>query len=304
MLRGGIAAIAAMALWGLVFAMPLFVRFCAPIEIAFGRFAVFGIIAMLSLLGQPNRLPHRRHWSMACLCAATNSTLYYILVIAAMQKIGANMVTALFCSVPLIVSLYGNYHEKQIAWPLFAPSTLLMATGIALTQIPRLHGLPSAWSDTITGLLFAVAAVASWSWYAVENKNYLEKNTDIDGQGWASLLGIFSMLLCIPFIIVQAIAQPHTLFLASNPALSLLGTYCIVSLILGILSSWLTLTLWNYASTHLPLTLLGQLIVFEALFGLGYIYYLEHTLPSFTEIIGLTAILVSVVTTTLLLSKE
>jgi drug/metabolite transporter (DMT)-like permease len=56
---------------------------------------------------------------------------------------------------------------------------------------------------------------------------------------------------------------------------------------LGILCSWLSAFLWNKASLHLPVSLVGQLTLFETLFGLLFVYTLEQHLPPQMEFFGI-----------------
>lgn len=64
--------------------------------------------------------------------------------------------------------------------------------------------------------------------------------------------------------------------------------------ILGVLCSWLGSMLWNMGSQKLPISLAGQLTIFETIFGLLFVYLLELSLPTPLEFIGITVILAGV----------
>ncbi|RBE91934.1 EamA/RhaT family transporter, partial [Xanthomonas oryzae pv. oryzae] len=67
-----------------------------------------------------------------------------------------------------------------------------------------------------------------------------------------------------------------------------------VSLMLGILASVIGNALWNRASRVLPLTLVGQMIVFETVFALLYGFAWEMRLPTPLELAAIACLLVGV----------
>lgn len=60
---------------------------------------------------------------------------------------------------------------------------------------------------------------------------------------------------------------------------------------LGVVVSWGGTTLWNQASERLPVSLAGQLIVFETISGLTYVFIAESRTPPALELLGITALL-------------
>jgi len=60
------------------------------------------------------------------------------------------------------------------------------------------------------------------------------------------------------------------------------------SLVLGLVCSWAGNFLWNHASTSLPLSLAGQLTIFETIFGLFFVYLVEQRFPGPLELGGVT----------------
>ena len=49
---------------------------------------------------------------------------------------------------------------------------------------------------------------------------------------------------------------------------------------LGLLCSWVGASLWNKASVFLPVSLAGQLMIFETIFGVLFVYMLNQQMPS------------------------
>jgi drug/metabolite transporter (DMT)-like permease len=71
--------------------------------------------------------------------------------------------------------------------------------------------------------------------------------------------------------------------------------FLISSIILGVAVSWGGTLMWNKASTLLPISLAGQLIVIETISALSYVYIYDSHLPSFVEILGITMIIGGVI---------
>jgi drug/metabolite transporter (DMT)-like permease len=63
---------------------------------------------------------------------------------------------------------------------------------------------------------------------------------------------------------------------------------------MAVLASIVGNALWNRMSRLLPLTLIGQMILFETMFGLLYGFVWEQRLPTTLELIALVSIVASV----------
>lgn len=70
--------------------------------------------------------------------------------------------------------------------------------------------------------------------------------------------------------------------------------FWLLNLALAIGASWLGNGLWNAASKRLPLTLTGQLIVFETVFAMLYGFVFEARMPRGLEIAALALLLAGV----------
>ena len=52
---------------------------------------------------------------------------------------------------------------------------------------------------------------------------------------------------------------------------------------LGVFCSWVGAALWNKASVFLPVSLAGQLMIFETIFGVLFVYMINQQIPSLME---------------------
>jgi drug/metabolite transporter (DMT)-like permease len=66
------------------------------------------------------------------------------------------------------------------------------------------------------------------------------------------------------------------------------------SAVLGVLCSWLGSFLWNRACLHLPVSLAGQLTIFETLFGISFVYIFEQRFPPTMEFLGICFLLTAI----------
>ena len=144
----------------------------------------------------------------------------------------------------------------------------------------------------VFGILFAIIALCMWTWYGVANSNFLKKNNEISSSSWSTFIGIVTLFIAVMMIpIIYYIAPSTFIGLWNNLNIKYLFPIIISSLILGIIVSWFATLLWNKASRNLPVTLAGQLIVFETISSILYSYLVVKKAPNLFEIIAILLIL-------------
>jgi drug/metabolite transporter (DMT)-like permease len=153
--------------------------------------------------------------------------------------------------------------------------------------------LPSGYATgtrALLGLLCACGALAAWTWYAVSNSRWLAHLHDVSAHDWSLLTGVVTgalALALVPFALLGDTAH-H----ASGDWLRFGG----ISAALALLASITGNALWNRMSRLLPLTLVGQMILFETLFALIYGFVWEHRLPTPLEALAFVLLVGGVVT--------
>ncbi len=292
MIKGLLTALVAMALWGLIFVLPIFVPQYSSFEVAMGRFISYGLVSLiyLALKGNLKQLPFSC-WKQAALFALTSSLVYYFLIVIGIRCMGASFATA-FCSfLPVMLSIYGNYTNKIYPWrSLIAPLSLLVL-GLFSMHLDNVNF--SEGSDRLIfflGFLSVLSAQAMWAWYSINNASFLSRNPQIPSSLWSSFMGVFCLIGGGVALILLYLFAPQTCYLpyASNQEIAI---YLAVSFVNGFCASWLTLFLWNRASRLVPMAVLGQMGVFEVLFGLIYYYIIVGSLPTLYETAGVALIL-------------
>ena len=107
MLFGVLFALAACFCWGLVFVVPSFLDSFHPIEIALGRFFVYGLISFALLLLTRRHLiskEHKQHWKKAALSALISTIVCYTGTVCNMQYAGPTIATLVLAMSPICIS--------------------------------------------------------------------------------------------------------------------------------------------------------------------------------------------------------
>ena len=282
------------ALWGLVFLAPALVREFSPLQLATGRYLFYGLIAMALVAPRWQalvaRLP-RQQWTNLFWLALTGNTLYYVLLSAAVQNGGIAMTSLVIGFLPVAVTVIGSRDHGAVALSKLLPSLLACAAGAICIGWQALAGpATGSMAMRLSGLSCAVGALASWTIYAVGNARCLARLDQVSSHDWNLLTGVVTgaqSLLLLPLALMLGTGQHDALAWTR-----LAG----VSAGLAVFASIFGNLLWNRMSRLLPLTLVGQMILFETLFALLYGFLWERRLPSLPELAALAFVVTSVVT--------
>ncbi|MFI9012082.1 DMT family transporter [Actinosynnema sp. NPDC053489] len=277
--------------WGLAFLVPVLLAEFDPVVITVGRYLCYGLVSLVLVVATRNRLRYpAAAWRSAVLFAVTGNIGYYFLVVQGVALVGAPVVTVVIGTLPVTVALYGNLRHRDYPFRLLVPSLLLIGCGLVLVNLVEVD-----WSGAggrglvgqLVGIACAVVALASWTWFGVANSTFLKANPSITSAEWSTLVGVVTLVLSLlvtPFLVGGGVAAP-----GANPWWLLVG-----SLVLGLVVSWGGTLLWNRASTLLPVSVAGQLIVFETLSGLLYVYLATVRVPPLLEVVGIVLVVAGV----------
>lgn len=286
---------AAGALWGLVFLAPELGRAFTPMQLSAGRYLAYGIASAILLRGRLRKLlPSlgRAEWSALFRLSLLGNTFYYLLLVTAVQKAGIAAASLILGFLPVVVAVVGSRDAGAVPLRKLLPSLALSLTGFGLVALQSLghgHGGAASLSERALGLLCAVAALGSWSAYAIGNSRMLVKLSGVSAHEWSLLTGIVTGAQAL-FLAVPAVLQ-HRDKGGSYDWLTFTGLSAGVALGASVVGN----AFWNKASKLLPLTMVGQLIVFETLFALLYAFVWEHRLPTLFESCAMILLGISVV---------
>jgi drug/metabolite transporter (DMT)-like permease len=140
----------------------------------------------------------------------------------------------------------------------------------------------------------AIAAVACWTWYPIRNADWLRAHPDRSPRAWATAQGLATLpLAALGFALFwawsAASGAAFTMPFGPTPAL-----FIGLMLAVGLLASWLGTLCWNEASQRLPTSLAGQLIVFETLAALAYVFMLRGQVPGPVTLAGIALLVAGV----------
>jgi drug/metabolite transporter (DMT)-like permease len=291
-LAGLACGIGAGALWGLVFLAPELVRDFTPLQLTLGRYLAYGLIALALVLPRWQRLvvalPRRQWWTLGWLALAGN-TVYYLLLSSAVQSGGIAMTSLVIGFLPVAVTVIGSRDHGAVPLRKLLPSLLLCAAGAVCIGWQALVAPARGSAGTqLFGLLCAIGALVSWTTYAVGNARALARLPQVSSHDWNLLTGLVTgaqSLLLVPLALAMGTAA-H--------GIEAWARFGAVSVGVAVLASIAGNALWNRMSRLLPLTLVGQMILFETLFALLYGWLWEQRWPTTLEIAALGCVVAGV----------
>jgi len=291
-LTGIACGMGAGALWGLVFLAPKSVGTFGPLHLSIGRYLCYGLIAGALLAPRWRALAARvtrQQWLSLVWLAFAGNTLYYVLLSSAVQTGGIAMTSLVIGFLPVAVTIIGSRDQGAVPLARLMPSLLLCAAGAICIGWQALVGPVVGTADErVIGLLCALGALASWTAYAVGNARCLKRLEHVSTHDWNLLTGIVTGAQSIVLIPLALTLESENHGAAEWMRL---GAVCVG---LAVLASIVGNLLWNRMSRLLPLTLVGQMILFETVFALVYGFLWERRLPTSLEMAALAFVVTSV----------
>lgn len=274
MLRGIVAGLAAGALWGLVFVAPGLVPGLSAIDLVAGRYVFYGLASLVCMAAQRRPLPTRRQAGAALGLSVLGFSGYYWLLVLAVRQAGPEVPTLIIGTIPIWVMLLGK--PAHLLWRQLLPGLVLTVAGVALmAELPA--PTPTDPQDAHgygLGIAYAVAAMASWTAFAVFNSIWIKKHPGLSTTDWTNWLGVGSG---VAGAILWLAMGSEVKTLLAHVDIAQAAMVCIA---IGVGSGWLATILWNRASRILSASLCGQLIVSETLFGLLFTFVVAMQWPS------------------------
>jgi drug/metabolite transporter (DMT)-like permease len=282
------------ALWGLVFLAPEVISGFSPLQQAVGRYLAYGALSLFLIAPRwrsiAARLTPRLLWALAWLALAGN-LFYYVLLASAVQMGGIAMTSLVVGFLPVAVTIIGSREAGALPLRQLAPSLLLCVAGalcIGWQAVVMPGDGPVA--TRLTGFFCAVGALASWTAFAIGNNHWLRRQPDMPAQDWNLLIGLATgaqALLFLPVVLLIGLGDHDA---------AAWTKFASVSFAVALLASIVGNMLWNRMSRLLPLTMVGQMILFETGFALLYGFLWERRLPTPLEGTAFLLVIGSVIT--------
>jgi drug/metabolite transporter (DMT)-like permease len=286
----------ATALWAFSLIAPLLLSAYTPVEITLSRYFCYGVVSFSLLLGRYRTRPlNKSQWCRAAVYALAGNIVVSILVSFAVQDTGAEIVIPIVGFLPVCVSLAGSRALPRATWLRLIVPFCVFVVGLVIVLFVQsgeeAHHAHVSWR----GVAAVLATVVIWTWYALSNENFLRSNPGLSGTHWSCAVGVVTLLLTCTFIVV-AMSMSHegaSAFLSRGSARSTMS-FVVVSLALGVGTSWLATSLFNYASHSLPMSLVGQLLILETVFGIAYTCIYHQALPPLSQTAGTLLVLAGI----------
>jgi len=292
LLLGLLCGLIAGAFWGGVFLAPLLLEAFTPLQMTAGRYVAYGLASLVLLAPTARAVFGRmtgRDWRDLALLSLLGNLIYYVGLAVAVQNAGVAAASLIIGLLPVTVTLVGARPGEGVALRRLAAPLALLATGVVCINVDVFRsgqGVPVP--RLILGVMGAVLALAVWTLYAVWNARRLAVTTTFNSHEWSLLTGVvtggLSLALVIPAFLLPGVAHLPAAW----------GLFWGVSLAVALGASVIGNGLWNAASRLLPLSLSGQLIVFETLFALLYGFLHEGRWPRLLEGLAIALMLAGV----------
>ena len=280
--------VAAGALWGIIFLAPKMLPQFSPLALSAARYVLYGVLSVAVALPVWRTLwrkTTRRDWVALLLLSLPGNLLYYLCVAGGVQRAGVAPASLIVGLLPVTVTLAGAAERGSLPLRQLALPLLMAVAGVVCIYLdaPAMHA-DAGGSTYFIGLLMAAGGLLCWTVYAVCNARYLRKHPQFTSREWSLLTGVatggLSLALAVPAFFVPGMATS-----SAQPASAWL-MFWLVNAGVALGASVLGNSLWNAASRKLPLTLSGQLIVFETVFALLYAFVYEGRWPHGLEVLA------------------
>jgi Permeases of the drug/metabolite transporter (DMT) superfamily len=291
-LTGIACGMGAGAVWGLVFLAPELLRGFGPLLQSVARYLCYGLfaVAMITPRWHLVRKLSAQQWLILFWLAFTGNTFYYVLLTAAVHNGGIAMTSLILGFVPVVVTVVGSRERHAVPLARLVPSLLLCIVGALFISWQALSEEQKApVMQQFFGLLCALGSLACWTVYTVANSRCLRRWRHMSSHDWNLMVGIATGAQSLLLL-------PLALFLEDSHSGGEWANLAAVSVGVAILASMIGNSLWNRMSRLLPLTLVGQMILFETLFALLYCFLWEQRLPTLLELGALVAVILGVLT--------
>ncbi|MES2058314.1 MAG: DMT family transporter [Pseudomonadota bacterium] len=280
------------ALWGLVFLAPALVRDFSPLQLAIGRYLAYGIIAAALIAPRWRAIVPsitRRDWFALAWLSLAGNTLYYVLLSSAVQTGGIAMTSLVIGFMPVAVTIVGSRDKGAVSLTRLTPSLLMCIAGAVCIGWQAVSAPASGDAvRQLVGLFYAIGALVVWTGYAVGNARCLARLDHVSVHDWNLLTGLVTGAQAVVLIPLTIALEPV------RHATAAWAQFAAVSVVVAVAASILGNALWNRMSRLLPLTMVGQMILFETLFALLYGFLWERRWPLPLEVAAFGLVVASV----------
>ncbi|ANI17484.1 hypothetical protein A9C11_27410 [Pseudomonas citronellolis] len=294
MWSGIVLVVSASALWATVVLSPLLLPDNSALQITYGRYIALGTLSVVLVLLTPkHRWIHLTRERLLLLgkLALFGNVGYFALLVLGIRLWGVTATALILGLLPVTIAIAGRKAVEGPSLTQLALPLALLCGGVVLMNTAAFSGGVGAdASSTLLGLICTVAALVSWTWYAVANSRFLLATPGINSLTWSSYCGVANGLFGI------VLWSFDCLWLQRDSSATTVNLHFWgISALLTVSGSWLAVMLWNLAARRLSVSAAGQLLVCETLFAVMYGALWHGTLPAPMELVAGGAMLAGVI---------
>lgn len=290
---GVLYGVLAGALWGGIFLAPKLVPDFSALQLSTARYLTYGLISLIIIGPRLKRVSAHfgaREWFALGWLSMIGNIAYYVFISTAVKLSGVAFTSIIIGFLPVAVTIIGSRDHGAVSLKRLWPSLAFGAIGIIGISWQSLTENDAGLDvSRVIGLACALGALASWTAFAVGNARWLSRLHDVSADDWNMMTGVvtggLALLLAIPAFGFSG--ESHS----SGDWLH----FAAIAAGLGFTASILGNAFWNRMSRMLPLTLVGQMILFETLFALLYGFLWEGRGPTTVEIVAICSVVLSVI---------
>ncbi len=283
--------------WSIVFVIPSMLGNFPDLDIVLTRYSVFGVCSLVTILYKRSNIfktvPFSL-WKTSLFWAFLINIVYYFCIAQSVRYSGAAITVIIAGLAPITILFYSNLKKKVLSYPFLLSMSGIIIIGIILSNLSEFQSNSSSSPLLyLFGLVCVTIATSIWAGYIICNHDFLERYSEISPETWCHMLGISSLIISLPLIILgDSFGITHVTqdFLFHIPV-SERYLFILLCAAMGIFSSSRAISAWNKASLHLSTALLGALLIFEPLFGWILSYVCKQEIPSFQEGLGFSLML-------------
>lgn len=299
-----LAMIATTALWAVAFIVPIVLPEASAMDITFGRYFAYGLCSAVLLLRSGGAQLRLQDWYLAAAFSVCGNVLYYFLLVVGIQYAGASLAVPIVGLLPVTVALAGNIKQRSVPLRSLIVSLVFVFVGVMMINVSQSTSLPSSGRAHVFGIICLVLPVMMWTWYAVENAAYLKRRREMSSDRWSSAIGVATLAITLATFPLYLMFGGGAASIEGLCATGEIYALTFWSAVLGIGASWGGAALFNVASKNLPVSVAGQLIVFETFFGASYVFLADRRQPSTTEVFGFLLCIAGIWLSTRMLDKH
>jgi drug/metabolite transporter (DMT)-like permease len=296
LLIGLLCGLVAGAFWGGVFLAPKLLHAFTPLQMTAGRYLCYGLASAVLLAPAARGVLGRltlADWRDLAGLSLLGNIVYYVGLAVSVQIAGVAPASLIIGLLPVTITLVGAHENGRgpgegVALRRLAAPLLLVAAGVACINVAAFQTAREVGvGRLVLGLLAAVGALVVWTAYAVWNARRLAATPRFNSHEWSLLTGVVTGLLSLLLVVPAFLG-------GTSHVQNAWALFWGVSLAVALGASVIGNGLWNAASRLLPLSLSGQLIVFETLFALLYGFLHEGRWPRGLETAAIVLMLTGV----------